>query len=804
MLGNNGSRFPVYPMLMATKLVLFREHVLHDLRPYVCTFPHCDLALFSNKDSWFKHELDDHRLEWCCQFCSHAPWETPENYEAHLRNDHANSLKGINLSVILQSSKQSVSTISTSSCPFCDPQVKNESLPLDTFSFKIHAAKHMEQLALFAIPRTSDVGDGSFTSIRAALALPNMNDSIDAEKALANKEPEDLPLHHAAYEGRGVEVKRLLQAGDDVDALGRTWGTPLGAAIEGKHLAVVKLLLESGADTQIPCGKYETALKAASALNNRTLVDVVADAENRNQRPTLYGEIKWKIETISINLERISTDLDRNRSKCTLDGQLLLLGCSLDQEIFSWKSKIIAEHLRPFGSHLDPQSETQAAALKKVIPLVPNLLQSLEVFHDLLSLMVGSLKINAAESASLTPEKAHQISHFNESIVEVLHHIPVPADSWNWRAEKETSLADYFSGSTVFEDLQDHVKRSVCINHCISLSFLPRLTTTRSTKSPREIQPGYWEENCSEFHVFMTRSYEVFSKKLHDELKNKDERLKYFDTYPHEPEIFYRMTEHERSIYKVSYYPTPAEVQKSFFNRSPKLGASKTTPAQLDQIAVPGAGPSDDIPGVPAERRSYPGSETQLLESSVDPKPPGQDQISDLELITEMDADFRRFRESLHTFNDDQLRTVDSIRTLTTKFASEMSKKQGYVLTSALNSIEAATKMTGASMDIFFDHMPKKDWENMNEEERDVGTFDNMPPSSVIGAHIFPIHMTFRILQESFSEASAEKAKDEELPSWTAVMEFFEWKAGYAFDQCLSDCAANLSDMVPTPEYVPL
>ena len=474
MLGNNGSRFPIYPMLTATELVLFREHVLHDLRPYVCTFPHCDLALFSNKESWFKHELEDHRLEWCCQFCSHAPWETPEKYETHLRNDHANSLKGIDLSVILQSSKQSVSTVSTSSCPFCDPEVKDESLPLDTFSFKIHVAKHMEQLALFAIPRTSDVGDGSFTSIRAALVLPNMNDGIDAENALANKEPEDLALHHAAYEGRGVEVKRFLQAGDDVDPLGRTWGTPLGAAIEGKHLSIVKLLLESGADTQMPCGKYETALKAASASNNPTLVKLVADAENRNQRPALYGEIKWKIETIAINLERIATDMYSEESRSTLDGELIFRDFWADLERFSLECELISGDLRRFGSDLDPQSETQAVVLKKVITLVPNLLQSLEVFHDLLSLMVGSLKIDAAEVESLTPEKADQIRYFNESIVEVLHNIPVPADHRNWRSKKETSLADYLKDnvSAVFEPLKRFV-RLVCINHCKSLRLSP-------------------------------------------------------------------------------------------------------------------------------------------------------------------------------------------------------------------------------------------------------------------------------------------------------------------------------------------
>ena len=302
----------------------------------------------------------------------------------------------------------------------------------------------------------------------------------------------------------------------------------------------------------------------------------------------------------------------------------------------------------------------------------------------------------------------------------------------------------------------------------------------------------------------MTRSYEAFSKKLHDGLKNKDERLKYFDTYPDKTELFYRTKERERSVAMGSDYPTPAKARESFFGRSPERGTSQTTPAQLDQTAMPGAWPSDDTAGVPAERRSYPDSETRLLESSVDAKPPEQNQMSDLEFVPEMDAEFRRFPESCFVINDDQLRTVDSIRSLTTQFASEMIKNQDSVLTSALNSIEAAIRISRAELDFILDHIPKQEWESMKEEERDLRTFENMQPSSITRPDFFPIHVTFRILQESVSEASAKNPTDQELPSWTAVMEFFEWRAGYAFDQCLSDCAAKLSDRILNPEYVPL
>lgn len=58
-----------------------------------------------------------------------------------------------------------------------------------------------------------------------------------------------------------------------------------------------------------------------------------------------------------------------------------------------------------------------------------------------------------------------------------------------------------------------------------------------------------------------------------------------------------------------------------------------------------------------------------------------------------------------------------------------------------------------------------------------------------------PLEVVYRILTDAVSEASAEKLADEVLPSWQAVTEFFEWKAGYSFDDCLSDCVIICSEI---------
>lgn len=430
----------------------FRKHVLHDLRPYVCTFPNCDLAMYSDSDAWFQHELDDHHLEWSCQLCSHQPVDSAEKYEVHLQKSHKDLLGRMNMNTFVQSAKRSVKAINLSSCPFCDPPLGEEHLLLETSSFKAHVTRHMEQLALFAIPRVSDVGEQSFTSTRAALPAPNVDDRLEVENAVADKELQDLPLHFAAYEGRGVEVKRLLQSGQDIDIVGKTWGTPLGAAVAGKRLAIIKLLLENGAEVQLPCGNHENALKAAASIKNPTLEKIVAEAWDRNQRPALYGEIKWKIESIATKLDSLSSKFSQRTC-------LLREGGAADSEMFSWMSDMISESLRPISSDLDPNSETQGMTLQYTIHVIPILLRGLETLVDILELVHGNFWMNAADYNSLSPQDSHKISCFNETILEVLRHIE--CEKLFFHIKETISLGDFMSNiHSIVDKVGSSIKKS--------------------------------------------------------------------------------------------------------------------------------------------------------------------------------------------------------------------------------------------------------------------------------------------------------------------------------------------------------
>ncbi|OJD24621.1 hypothetical protein ACJ73_04019 [Blastomyces percursus] len=98
------------------------RHVFDDLQPYVCTFRDCPTPnqAYSRRRTWFNHEKTAHRAAQLPQGDSHA--------------------------ALLQSSGP-MDTLSAVDCPLCREQV------LSLHHLERHLARHLEQLALFALPK---------------------------------------------------------------------------------------------------------------------------------------------------------------------------------------------------------------------------------------------------------------------------------------------------------------------------------------------------------------------------------------------------------------------------------------------------------------------------------------------------------------------------------------------------------------------------------------------------------------------------------------------------------------------------
>ncbi|CVK91749.1 uncharacterized protein FPRN_09583 [Fusarium proliferatum] len=85
----------------------WKSHVLHDLKPYVCTYETCNSAndLYQSRKAWVDHEETVHRPSWRCRDHPDAWYASSSSFQSHLLLDHDRSLSGEQLEDLTNVSK---------------------------------------------------------------------------------------------------------------------------------------------------------------------------------------------------------------------------------------------------------------------------------------------------------------------------------------------------------------------------------------------------------------------------------------------------------------------------------------------------------------------------------------------------------------------------------------------------------------------------------------------------------------------------------------------------------------------------
>lgn len=132
----------------------------------------CDAGLFGDRDSWFEHELKEHRARYGCSLCGHGPLGS-RDIRAHIQSAHG-PFPDDRLRMLQDAGRQAVREYRAQDCPFChdwadilcqmaDPRGKAAvgagSVAVSASRFKRHVAMHQEQLAIFALPRAREDDD---------------------------------------------------------------------------------------------------------------------------------------------------------------------------------------------------------------------------------------------------------------------------------------------------------------------------------------------------------------------------------------------------------------------------------------------------------------------------------------------------------------------------------------------------------------------------------------------------------------------------------------------------------------------
>ncbi|KAL8863350.1 MAG: hypothetical protein Q9178_000030 [Gyalolechia marmorata] len=126
----------------------WNHHVLCDLRPYVCTYEDCKDGdqLYDSFKQWLAHETNNHRLARECREHPEEIFESINSWREHLASHNPDSSNLDNLDLAEADFR---SSDEKRVCAICtEEDVTHE-----------HVGIHLQQLALFALPRSTGLED---------------------------------------------------------------------------------------------------------------------------------------------------------------------------------------------------------------------------------------------------------------------------------------------------------------------------------------------------------------------------------------------------------------------------------------------------------------------------------------------------------------------------------------------------------------------------------------------------------------------------------------------------------------------
>lgn len=140
------------------------NHVMHDLRPYICTYDHCidEDQQYDSFKQWLTHEINNHRVSRTCKEHPRSSFDNLEDWRAHIASQHSEDSVSTHLEMIGLDSTQ---RDQRRTCPIClEDHVTDE-----------HVGIHLQQIALFALPRSTGLeGDSHVDDDASAAAVDDL------------------------------------------------------------------------------------------------------------------------------------------------------------------------------------------------------------------------------------------------------------------------------------------------------------------------------------------------------------------------------------------------------------------------------------------------------------------------------------------------------------------------------------------------------------------------------------------------------------------------------------------------------
>ncbi|KAI1742073.1 hypothetical protein F4680DRAFT_412793 [Xylaria scruposa] len=276
------------------KLMLWHNHVLADLEPFICIFDHCLDAsqheagppTFDTSKAWMSHMQNAHGHTWECRSPAHAciVFEQEILYQQHSIMEHGMPEA---IAATLSSTARRPGAERVKDCPFGDDfqvpdriEPSSGSLVFSSEALQLHVAAHIKEIALLTLqklPNDDDEEADNFGSDIAyeqdAQGLPQQRASMYSLMMDEDLDYQDEDAAAAADNGPGdYDEEAEINAGVMTLDLGdkdRSGMTQLHRAVQAGDLRLAEFLIQES-----------TSVVGSKDNNNRTALHYAAMEES--------------------------------------------------------------------------------------------------------------------------------------------------------------------------------------------------------------------------------------------------------------------------------------------------------------------------------------------------------------------------------------------------------------------------------------------------------------------------------------------------------------------------------------------
>ncbi|KAK8117764.1 uncharacterized protein PG998_006045 [Apiospora kogelbergensis] len=139
----------------------WKRHVFADLRPYVCLYQGCPTPTqtFARRHHWVEHLRQQHWRVWKCHCDGLDMFSSQESFMAHAQNHHRSTIGPDQMETFIETCERPNPDFDSQTCKLCDELISSSQ------QYQRHIGRHLEQLALFALPTNYDTEDAGETEM---------------------------------------------------------------------------------------------------------------------------------------------------------------------------------------------------------------------------------------------------------------------------------------------------------------------------------------------------------------------------------------------------------------------------------------------------------------------------------------------------------------------------------------------------------------------------------------------------------------------------------------------------------------